>query len=114
MRTYQTHDIQSHYIDINNERIIILYDSKSAVNYINTNCELCLKALNRINIIEQNDEKMITILEYNNLSNITFRKRRNSANCLIISTVHLIKSSLDILKEDNENWKKKSWDHTRV
>ena len=63
MRTCQTYDIQSYYIDINNERTIILYDSKSAVNYINTDCELRLKALNRINIIEQNDEKIKTIFE---------------------------------------------------
>ena len=57
MRIYQTHDIQSHYTDINNEETIILYDSKSAVNYINTDCKLRLKALNRINVVEQNDEK---------------------------------------------------------
>ena len=45
MRTCQKHEIESDYININNKDMIILYDSKSAVNYISLNCELRLKAL---------------------------------------------------------------------
>ena len=73
---------------------------------INTDCELRLKTFNRINVIEQKDEKMITVLECNNLLNMIFRKRRDSTNYLIILTAYLIKSSLNILKE-NDNLKKK-------
>ena len=114
IRAYQTHDIQSYYIDINNEKIIILYDSKSVVNYISTDCKLRLKAFNRINVIEQNDKKIIIVLECNNLSNIIFRKRRNNANYLMISTTHLIKLSLNILKENDDLKEKKLRSYTSI
>ena len=102
MRTYQKYDIKSRHTDINNEETIVLYDSKSAVSYINTDCELHLKAFNGTNDIEQNDGKILTIPECNNLSNMIFRRKRDSANYLVISTAYLIKSSLNILKEDND------------
>ena len=114
MRTCQKHDIKSHHTDIDNEETIILYDSKSAVNYLNTDCELHLKAFIKTNIIKQNNEKIITVFECDNLSDMIFRKKRDSANYLMISTAHLIKSRLNILK-GNDNFKeKKSRSYTNI
>ena len=107
MKIYQKHIIKSQYTDINNEGITILYDSKSAVNYISTDWELRLRALNRTNVVEQNNEKIITVLECNNLSNMSFWKKRDSANYLMISTAHLIKLNLNILKKDIDLKEKK-------
>ena len=99
MRTYQKHDIESHNTDIDNEKTIVLYNSKSAVSYISTDCELCLRALNETNVIEQNDKKMIMVPERDNLSNRIFRRKRDSPNYLMISTAHLIRSNLNTLKK---------------
>ena len=104
----QKHKIESHYIDMNNEGTIILYDSKSTINYINLECKLRLRAFRKINVVQKDDENIITVSEYDNLSDMIFRRRRDSANYLMISTVHLMKSSLNILKEDNDLKKKKN------
>ena len=114
MKICQKHDIESQYTDINNEGTTILYDSKSAVNYINIDCELRLKVLNRTNVIEQNDKKTITVSEYDDLSNMIFRRKRDSANYLMISIAHLIKSNLNILKEDNNLKEKKLKSYTSI
>ena len=45
---------------------------------------------------------MITVFEYNDLSNMISRRRHDCANYLMISTAHLIKASLNILKEDDD------------
>ena len=76
------------------------------MSYINIDCELRLKALNEINVVEQDDEKMITVLEYDDLSDMIFQRKYDSANYLMISTVYLITSSLNILKEDDDLKKK--------
>ena len=52
IRTCQKHNIKSQYIDIGNEETIILYDSKSVVNYTSTTYKLCLRAFNKTNIIK--------------------------------------------------------------
>ena len=94
MRTCQKHDIESYHTDIDNEGTIILYDSNSVVSYINTDCELRLRAFNKTNIIKQNNKKMITVLECDDLSNMIFRKKHDSTNYLndINSTFKQIKS----------------------
>ena len=53
MKIYQRHEIESNYIDIDNECTIVLYDSKSVVHYINLNCELCLRALEEIKVVKK-------------------------------------------------------------
>ena len=45
---------------------------------------------------------MIIVLRYDDLSSMIFRKKRNSVNYLMISTAHSIKSSLNILKENDD------------
>ena len=107
MRTCQKHEIESDYTDIDNENTIILYNSKSAVNYISLNCELRLRMFKEIKIIRKNDENMITVLECDDLSNMIFRRKRDSTNYLMISTAYSIKSSLNILKEDDDLKEKK-------
>ena len=102
IKTCQKHEIESRYIDIDNEGTIVLYDSKSIVNYISLDYELRLRAFKKINVVQKDDKNMITILEYHNLLNIIFRKRRDSANYLMISIAYLMKSSLNILKEDDD------------
>ena len=114
MKICQKYDIESRYTNIDNKEIIVLYDSKSAVSYISTDCELRLKALNETNVIKQDDEEMITVFECNNLSNIIFRRKRDSADYLMISTAHLIESSLDILKKDDNLKKKKLRSYTSI
>ena len=99
MRTCQKHEIKSDHIEVNNENTIVLYNSKSDVNYINLNCEFRLKAFEETNVVKKNDENIIIIFEYDNLSNMIFRRKRNSANYLMISATHSIKSSLNILKK---------------
>ena len=107
MKICQKHDIESQYTDIDNEETTILYDSKSAVNYISISCELRLRTLNKTNVVEQDNEKIITVSEYDDLSNMIFRRKRNRANYLMILTAHMIKSSLNILKEDDDLKEKK-------
>ena len=102
MRTCQKHEIESGHTDIDNEGTVILYDSKNAVNYISLDCELRLKAFEETNIIRKNDENIITVLECDDLSNMIFRRKRDSANYLMISVAHSIKSSLNILKKDDD------------
>ena len=111
MRTCQEHEIDSGHTDINNEDTIVLYDSKNVVNYINLDYELRLRAFEETNVVRKNDENMITVFECDNLSNMIFRKKRDSANYLMISTTHSIKSSLKFWKKTTI-WKKKSWDYT--
>ena len=106
MRTCQKHEIESDYIDIDNEGTIVLYDNKSAVSYISLDCKLRLKTLKETRVVKKNNENMITILEYNNLLSMIFRRKRDSANYLMISVTYSIKSSLDILKEDDDLEKK--------
>ena len=107
MKTCQKHEIKSDHIDINNENTIILYDSKSAVNYINLDYELRLKAFEETSVVKKNDENIITVFECDDLSNMIFRRKRNSANYLMISAAHSIKSSLNILKKDDDLKEKK-------
>ena len=114
MKTCQKHGIESDYTDINNKDTVILYDSKSAVNYINLNCELRLKALKKTSVVSKNDENIITVLECNDLSDMIFRRKRNNANYLVISAAHSIKSSLDILKEDDDLKKKELRSYTSI
>ena len=114
IRTCQKHDIKSQYTDINNKETILLYDSKNVVNYINTDCELRLKIFNRTNLIEHNDEKMITVSECDDLSNMIFRRKRDSANYLMILTTHLIESNLNILKENDDLKKKELRSYTSI
>ena len=94
--------------------MIVLYDSKSAVSYINLNCKLRLKAFKEVRVVNKNDENMITVLEYDNLSNMIFRRKRDSANYLVISAAHSIKSSLNILKEDDYLKEKKLRSFTSI
>ena len=82
-------------------------NSKSAVNYINLNCELHLKTFEKTNVVRKNDENMITVLECNDLSNMIFRRKCDSANYLVISATHSIKLSLNILKKDDDLKEKK-------
>ena len=106
--------ITSRYIDINNKGTIVLYDSKSIVNYINLNCELRLKAFKKISVVQKNDKNIITIFEYDNLLNIIFRRKRDSTNYLMISTTHLMKSNLNILKKDDDLKKRKLRSYTSI
>ena len=114
MRTCQKHEIKSDHTDINNENIIILYDSKSAVNYISLDCKFRLRTFKKISVVRKNDENIITVFECNDLSNIIFRRKRNSANYLVISTAHLIKSSLNILKKDDDLKEKELRSYTSI
>ena len=57
---------------------------------------------------------MITVFECDNLIDIIFRKRRNSANYLIILAIHLIKLSLNILKEDDNLKEKELKSYTSI
>ena len=45
---------------------------------------------------------MITVFECDNLLIMIFRRKRDSANYLMISTAHLIRSNLNILKKDDD------------
>ena len=114
MRTCQKHEIESDHTDINNKDTVILYDSKNAISYINLNCEFRLRTFEKTSVVRKNDENIITVLECDNLSNIIFRKKRDSANYLMISAAHSIKSSLTILKKNDDLKKKKSWSHTQA
>ena len=114
MRTCQKHEIKSDYTDIDNESTIVLYDNKSAVSYISLNCEFRLKTFKEIKIVKKNDENMITVSEYNDLLNIIFWKKRDSAEYLMISTVHSIKLNLNILKEDDDLKEKKLRSYTSI
>ena len=114
MRTCQKHKIKSDLIDINNEDTVVLYDSKNAVNYINLNCELRLRTFEEINIVRKNDENIIIILECDDLSNMIFRRKRDSANYLMISTAHSIKLSLNILKKDDDLKEKELRSYTSI
>ena len=102
MKTCQTHEIKSDYIDISNKDMIVLYDSKNAVSYISLSCELRLKTLEETKVVKKDDENMITVPECDDLSNMIFRRKRDSANYLMISTTHSIKSSLNALKENDD------------
>ena len=106
MRTCQKYEIKSSYTDIDNKVTIVLYNNKSAVSYINSDCELRLKKFKETNIVKKNNKNIITVFECDNLSNMIFRKKRDSANYLMISVTHSIKSNLNILKED-DNLKEK-------
>ena len=114
IKTCQKYEIKSDYIDINNENMTVLYDSKNAVNYISLNRELRLKIFKEIKIVNKNDENIITVLEYDDLSNMIFWRKRDSANYLIISAAHSIKSSLNILKEDDDLKEKKLESYTSI
>ena len=114
MKTCQKHEMKSDYIDIENENIIILYDSKSAVNYMILSCELRLKTLEKTNVVNKNNKNIITVLECDDLSNIIFRRKRNSANYLMISAAHSIKSSLNILEENDDLKEKKLRSYTNI
>ena len=100
MRICQKYEIESYYIYINNEGTIILYNKKSAINYISKDFKIRLRAFNETDVVEQNDEKIIIIFECNR-PDMIFRRKRDSADYLMILTTYLIKSSLKILKEDN-------------
>ena len=102
IRTCQKHEIKSDHIDIDNEDTVVLYDSKNAVSYINLDCELRLKVFEETSVIKKNDENIITVSECNDLSNMIFRRKRDSANYLMISATHSIKLSLNILKKDDD------------
>ena len=102
MKICQKHEIESGHTDINNKDTVILYDSKSVVNYISLDCKFCLRALGETNVVRKNNKDMITVLGCNDLWNMIFRKKRDSANYSMISAAHSIKSSLNILKEDDD------------
>ena len=102
MKICQTHEIKSDYIDIDNEDTIIFYDNKSAVSYISLSCELRLRTLEETKVVKKDDENIITIFECDNLLSMIFRKKRDSANYLVISATHSIKSSLNVLKENDD------------
>ena len=102
MKTYQTHEIKSDYINIDNEDTIVLYDSKSVVSYISLNCKLRLRTFEETKVVKKDDKNMITISECDNLSNMIFRRKRDSANYLMISATHSIKLNLNVLKEDDD------------
>ena len=114
MKTCQTHGIESDYIDINNENTVVLYDSKSAISYISLNCKFRLKTLEETKIVKKDDENMITIFRCDDLSNMIFRKKRDSANYLMISTAHSIKSSLNALKENDDLKEKELRSYTSI
>ena len=114
IRIYQKHEIELNCIDINNKITIILYDSKNAVNYINLDCELCLKELGETNVVRKNNENMITIFGCDDLLNMIFRRKRDSANYLMISAAHLIKLNLKILKKDNDLKEKELRPYTSI
>ena len=114
MRTYQKHEIESDHININNEDTVILYDSKNAVSYINLNCELRLKALGEANVVRKNNENIIIVFECDDLSNMIFRKKRDSANYLMISAAHSIKLNLNILKKDDDLKEKELKSYTSI
>ena len=114
MKTCWNHEIESSYIDIDNKDPVILYGSQSAVNYISLDCELRLKALEETSVVKKNDENIITVSEYDDLSNMIFRRKRDSANYLTISAIHSIKSSLDNLKEDNNLKEKELRSYTSI
>ena len=114
IRICQKHEIESDHTDINNKNTIILYNSKSAVNYISLNCEFRLRALEEINVVKKNNENIITVLECDDLSNMIFRRKRDSANYLMISAAHSNKSSLNILKKDDDLKEKKLRSYTSI
>ena len=114
MRTYQEHEIESDHIDIYNKNIIILYDNKSVVNYISLDYELRLKTFEEINVVRKNDKNIITIFGCNNLSNMIFLKKRDSAKYLMISAAHSIKLSLNILKKDDDLKEKELRSYTSI
>ena len=114
IRTCQKHEIESDHTDINNENTVILYDSKSVVNYINLSCELRLKALKETSVVKKNNEDIITVLGCDNLSNMIFRRKRDSANYLMISATHSIKSSLNILKKNDDLKEKELRSYTSI
>ena len=106
MKTCQKHGMESDYTDIENENTVVLYDSKNAVNYMTLNCELHLKTLEKTNVVNKNDENIITVSECDDLSSMIFRRKRDRANYLMISAAHSIKSNLNILKKDDDLKKK--------
>ena len=114
MRTCQKHTMKSVCVNINKERIIVLYDRKNIINYISLDCELCLKALNETIIIEYNDEKMIKNFKYDDFSETIFRKRRDNANYLMILTLYLTKSELNTLKENDDLKEKELRSYTSI
>ena len=57
---------------------------------------------------------MITVSECDDLSNMIFRRKRDSANYLMISAAHSIKSSLNILKKDDDLKEKKLKSYTSI
>ena len=57
---------------------------------------------------------MITVLEYDNLLSMIFRRKRDSANYLMISAAYSIKSNLNTLKEDDNLKKKKLRSYTSI
>ena len=114
MKTCQTYEIELNYIDINNEGTIVLYDSKSAVSYISLNCELRLKTFRKTKVVKKDDENMITISECDDLLSMIFRRKRDSVNYLMISAEHSIKSSLNVLKEDDDLKEKELRSYTNI
>ena len=114
MRTCQKHDMRSACIGIGNERTIVLCDRKSIINYISLDCELRLRTLNEIIVIEYDDEKMIKILKYNDFPETIFRRKCNSTNYLMISTAYLTKSQLNVLKENDDLKKKELRSYTSI
>ena len=114
MKICQNHVIESDHTDINNENIIVLYNNKNAVNYISLSCEFRLKALEKISVVKTNDENIITVFECDDLSNMIFRRKRDSANYLMIATTHSIKSNLNILKENNDLKEKELKSYTSI
>ena len=114
MKTCQTYGIEPDYIDIGNEGTIVLYDSKSAVNYISLSCELRLRTFRETKVVKKDDENMITIPGCDDLSNMIFRRKRDSADYLMISAEHLIKSSLDVLEEDDDLKEKELGSYTSI
>ena len=64
-------------------------------------------------IIKKDDEKMIKIFEYDDFSDMIFRRKRDSANYLMISTAHL-KSYLNVLKKDDDLKEKKLRSYTSI
>ena len=114
MKICRKHEIELNHTDINNKDIIVLYDSKNAVNYINLNCELRLRMFKEISVVRKNDKNIITVLECDDLSNMIFRRKRDSANYLVISATHSNKSNLNILKKDDDLKKKELKSYTSI
>ena len=114
MKTCQTHEKESDYININNKDTIVLYDNKSAVNYISLDCELRLRTLEETKVVKKDDENMITVFRCDDLSNMIFWRKRDSANYLMISATHSIKSSLNVLKEDDDLKEKELESYTNI